>query len=206
MSAVQERYFYEPRAGHGLAHDPIASIVGPRPIAWISTKSPDGQTNLAPYSFFGIFNYRPPVVAFASDGVKDTLRNVQAQGSFVVNIVTDALAQAMNLSSSSAPGSEFALTGLDTAPSRRVDCPRVAASPVALECEVLQVLPLRDRRGEPAGSTLVLAEVVGVCIDAALVAGGRFDWGDTRTVVRGGGPADYYRIGRDNLLQMRRPA
>ena len=206
MSAVAERYVYEPRQGHGLAHDPIASIVGPRPIAWISTKSPDGRTNLAPYSFFGIFNYRPPIVGFASDGVKDTLRNALAQGEFVVNVVTEALAEAMNLTSSSTSYCEFALAGLDSAPAHRVDCPRVAASPVALECRVVDHLPLRDSHGETAGSVLVLAEVVAVSIDAPLVAGGRFSWGDVRTVVRAGGPGDYHRIGRDSLLQMRRPA
>ncbi len=206
MSAVAEHYFYEPRQGHGLAHDPIASIVGPRPIAWISTRSPDGRTNLAPYSFFGIFNYTPPIIGFASDGYKDTLRNALAQGEFVVNVVTEALAEAMNLTSGSSLESEFTMAGLESAPAQRVDCPRVLASPVALECRVVQHLPLRDSAGELAGSVLLLAEVVGVSIDAALVAGGRFSWGDVRTVVRGGGPADYHRIGRDNLLQMQRPA
>lgn len=67
---------YEPRKGHGLAHDPIASIVGPRPIGWISSRSEDGQLNLAPYSFFNLFNYKPPIVAFSSVGFKDTIRNV----------------------------------------------------------------------------------------------------------------------------------
>lgn len=203
---MAERYFYEPRKGHGLAHNPIASIVGPRPIGWISTRGADGSLNLAPYSFFGIFNYAPPIVAFASDGIKDTLRNAVDQGEFVVNVVTEELAQAMNLSSGTARTDEFARTGLQSVPSTLVHCPRVAASPVALECKVLQHFPLRDQHDAPAGSWMLLAEVVGVSIDPARVAGGVFEWGEVCTVVRGGGPDQYHRIGPETLLRMQRPA
>ena len=205
MSLVNARYFYAPRAGHGLAHNPIASIVGPRPIAWISTLAEDGELNLAPYSFFGIFNYTPPIVAFASDGIKDSLRNARQRGEFVVNTVTDELAEAMNLSSSTCVGSEFTLTGLDSAPSQYIATPRVARSPVSLECQVVDDFALRDRQGETVGSHILFAEVGGVSIDTALIVDGVFTWGDTRTVVRAGGPADYHRIGNDNLLRMWRP-
>jgi hypothetical protein len=71
---------YQPRVVHGLPHDPIASILGPRPIGWISSRDADGRLNLAPYSFFNIFNYRPPIVAFSSVGEKDSVRNCRAVG------------------------------------------------------------------------------------------------------------------------------
>ena len=198
-------HFYRPAEGHGLRHDPFNAIVGPRPIGWISSMSEDGSLNLAPYSFFGIFNYAPPIVAFASAGIKDTLRNAIRRGEFVVNVVTESLAQAMNLSSSSIVGSEFELTQLGSAPSTRIATPRVEASPVSLECQVLEDFPLRDRQHEPVGSHLLLAEVIGVSIDRSLIVEGVFSWGQTRTVVRAGGAADYHWIGADNLLRMRRP-
>mgnify|MGYP000361357876 CR=1 FL=1 len=64
---------YEPRSGHGLPHDPLTSLVAPRPIGWISTLSAQGTRNLAPYSFFNLFNYTPPILGFCSNGAKDTL-------------------------------------------------------------------------------------------------------------------------------------
>ena len=75
---------YEPRKGHGLPHDPFNAIVGPRPIGWISTCNAQGALNLAPYSFFNAFNYVPPIVGFASIGAKDTLRNIEETGEFIV--------------------------------------------------------------------------------------------------------------------------
>ena len=75
-------HFYEPRNGHGLKHDPFNSIVGPRSIGWISTRSSEGVLNLAPYSFFNGFNYVPPIVGFSSIGAKDSLRNIEATGEF----------------------------------------------------------------------------------------------------------------------------
>lgn len=76
-------HFYEPQNGHGLSHDPFNAIVGPRPIGWISSISAAGQVNLAPYSFFNAFNYRPPIVGFCSIGWKDSIRNVTETGEFV---------------------------------------------------------------------------------------------------------------------------
>ena len=86
---------YEPRLGHGLAHDPFNAIVGPRPIGWISTVSAEGVRNLAPYSFFNAFNYVPPLIGFSSIGYKDTVRNAQETGEFVWNLATQELAEAM---------------------------------------------------------------------------------------------------------------
>ncbi|KTT18953.1 flavin reductase family protein [Pseudacidovorax intermedius] len=202
---MDDRYFYEPRHGHGLAHNPIASIVGPRPIGWISTVGEDGRLNLAPYSFFGIFNYAPPIVAFASDGVKDSLANALRLGEFVVNTVTEELAEAMNVSSTSARKDEFVLAGLASAPSRLLRTPRVARSPVALECRVIEGKQLRDVHGDTVDSWLLMGEVVGVSVDSRLVASGTFDWTDIRRVLRAGGPSDYHWVGSENLMRMRRP-
>ncbi len=70
-------HFYRPSEGHGLPHDPFNSIVGPRPIGWISSLDADGGRNLAPYSFFNAFNYTPPIVGFSSIGHKDTVANLE---------------------------------------------------------------------------------------------------------------------------------
>jgi len=78
--AMDDRHYYEPSAGHGLAHDPFNAIVGPRPIGWVSTEGADGSINLAPYSFFNAFNYTPPIIGFSSVGEKDSLRNCRERG------------------------------------------------------------------------------------------------------------------------------
>ena len=120
----------------------LTSLVVPRPIAWVSTVSPDGIPNLAPHSYCNIVSSAPPIVHFTSTGEKDSLRNVRATGEFVVNVVTRELVDAMNLSSADFPPevSEFSWTGLEPAPSRRVRPPRVAAAKAALECRVESIL------------------------------------------------------------------
>ena len=185
--------FYEPlRGDHGLPHDPFKSCVVPRPIGWISTVDVDGRRNLAPYSFFSAVSWVPPMVAFASTGrstrdgsCKDTLANVEATGEFVVNMATAELAGAVNLSSSDlVPGAdEFKLAGVEAIPSRLVRAPRVAVSPIALECRLFQIVPL------PSGSThrpnaLAIGEVVGVHIADHLLVDGRIDIGRLRPVAR----------------------
>lgn len=69
-------YFYQPSQGHGLPHDPLNAIIGPRPIGWIASRDSDGRHNLAPYSFFNCFNYHPPIIGFASSGWKDSVQNI----------------------------------------------------------------------------------------------------------------------------------
>ena len=104
MTTFDDRFHsYEPRCGHGLAHDPFNAIVGPRPIGWISTRDARGVLNLAPYSFFNAFNYTPPIIGFASLGHKDTLRNIEATGEFAWNLVTRPLAEAMNATCAGVP-------------------------------------------------------------------------------------------------------
>jgi flavin reductase (DIM6/NTAB) family NADH-FMN oxidoreductase RutF len=200
-------HFYEPRQGHGLPHDPFNAIVGPRPIGWISSLSASGVRNLAPYSFFNAFNYVPPIVGFASIGAKDTLRNVQETGEFVWNLATRPLAEAMNASCAAVGPEvdEFALAGLTPTPSRLVAAPRVAESPVAFECKVTQIIQLQQASGETVPTWLVLGEVVGVHIAAASLKDGIYDTAAAGHILRGGGPADYFSIGPEQLFQMHRP-
>jgi flavin reductase (DIM6/NTAB) family NADH-FMN oxidoreductase RutF len=200
-------YFYEPAGGHGLPHDPFNAIVGPRPIGWIATRSAGGVLNLAPYSFFNAFNYTPPIIGFSSQGRKDTLRNIEATGEFVWNLATRPLAEAMNVSCAPAPPEvdEFALAGLTPSPSRIVDVPRVAESPVAFECRVSQLVELKTQAGAGTGNWMVFGEVVGVHIAQHLLRDGIYDTAGARPILRGGGPADYFEITREQLFQMRRP-
>jgi flavin reductase (DIM6/NTAB) family NADH-FMN oxidoreductase RutF len=200
-------HFYEPRQGHGLPHDPFNAIVGPRPIGWISSLSGAGVRNLAPYSFFNAFNYVPPIVGFASIGAKDTLRNVQETGEFVWNLATRPLAEAMNASCAAVGPEvdEFALAGLTPTPSRLVAAPRVAESPVAFECKVTQIIQLQQASGETVPTWLVLGEVVGVHIAAASLKDGVYDTAAAGHILRGGGPADYFSVGPEQLFQMHRP-
>src|SRR6188768_4010464 len=133
---------YVPREGHGLAHDPLTAIVAPRPIGWISTVNTAGIANLAPYSFFNLFSYRPPIIGFSSTGEKDSLANVRATGMFTWNLVSRDLAEAMNATSAEVEGDvdEFVLAGLERLPSVEITAPRVAGSPVQFECRVTEII------------------------------------------------------------------
>ena len=200
-------HFYEPSLGHGLPHDPFNAIVGPRPIGWVSTRSADGVNNLAPYSFFNAFNYTPPIVGFCSIGYKDSVGNAQATGEFVWNLVTRDLAEAMNQTCAAVPPEvdEFALAGLTPESSRIVGVPRVKESPVAFECRVSQVVQLTSAAGAAIESWLVLGEVVGVHIAQHLLKDGVYDTANAGHILRGGGPADYFSIGPEQLFRMFRP-
>lgn len=205
MSA--EIYFYEPAAGHGLAHDPFNAIIAPRPIGWIASQDAAGNRNLAPYSFFNAFNYTPPIIGFASVGYKDSVRNIEATREFVWNLATRPLAQAMNATSAmvAADVDEFALAGLTPVPSRVVRAPRVGESPVSFECRLTQILQLETLEGSRIPTWLVLGQVVGVHIAAELIRGGAYVTHAAQPIVRGGGPADYFEIGADQLFHMKRP-
>jgi flavin reductase (DIM6/NTAB) family NADH-FMN oxidoreductase RutF len=200
-------HFYEPRAGHCLPHDPFNAIVGPRPIGWISSRSRAGALNLAPYSFFNAFNYTPPIVGFASIGYKDTVRNVEETGEFCWNLATRALADRMNATCAAVPPDvdEFALAGLTPAASRLVDVPRVREAPVSFECRLTQLVQLQDADGQAVPSWLVLGEVVGVHIARAMLKDGVYDTASAGHILRGGGPADYFEVGPEQLFRMFRP-
>lgn len=201
-------HFYEPRDGHRLPHDPFNAIVGPRPIGWISSHSAGDALNLAPYSFFNAFNYTPPIVGFASIGYKDTLRNIEETGEFVWNLATRSLAEAMNQSCAAVPPevNEFELAGLTPAASRVISVPRVLESPVAFECRRTQIVQLQGADGAKVSTWLVLGEVVAVHIAQSLLKDGIYDTAAAGPILRGGGPADYFTVGPEQLFRMRRPA
>ncbi|HTD04876.1 flavin reductase family protein [Undibacterium sp.] len=204
---IEDKHFYEPSNGHRLAHDPFNAIVGPRPIGWIASHSASGVLNLAPYSFFNAFNYTPPIVGFASIGRKDSLNNIEQTGEFVWNLATRPLAEAMNLSSVSAPPEvdEFGFAGLTPIQGRIVKVARVAESPVAFECRCSQILQLTTAAGSSVETWLVLGEVVGVHIDHALLKDGNYDTAGAHPILRGGGPTDYFEVMAETLFHMRRP-
>ena len=134
----------------------LNSVVVPRPIAWVSTRSPEGVDNLAPHSFFTISSVVPPVVQFTSVGHKDSLRNAEATGEFVVCLCSEDMIEQVNLTGTDYPAdvSEFDAVGLTREPSRLVAPFRVAESPVALECRLVGT---KDFGG---GSVVVFGEVV----------------------------------------------
>ncbi|MCB0865004.1 MAG: flavin reductase family protein [Solirubrobacterales bacterium] len=142
-------------------------MVIPRPIAWVSTTSAEGVDNLAPHSFFTVSCIDPPIVQFTSVGRKDSLSNVEATGEFVVCMAPEPLFERINATGTdfSPDEDEFALVGLEREPSLRVKPPRVAASPVAIECRVRDTIPLGD-------STVVLGSVVHLAIDEVVITDG----------------------------------
>ncbi len=180
--------FYEPKAGHGLPHDPLKAIVAPRPIGWISTVDGQGRPNLAPYSFSNMIQTKPPMLVFGSDGFKHSARNAIETGEFVFNLVTRDLFEAMNASSADlAEGeNEFLHAGLAMAPSRLVKAPRVAAAAASLECRVVQSGRLHDVDGRDTHGVFVIGQVVGVHIADGALVDGRFDLVAAGTVARCG--------------------
>ncbi|MBK0090251.1 MULTISPECIES: flavin reductase family protein [Erwiniaceae] len=204
---MQQRYTYQPRSGHGLPHDPLNAIVGPRPIGWVSSLSASGQRNLAPYSFFNCFNYHPPIIGFASSGWKDSVRNISESKEFVWNLATRPLAEAMNESSASVPPEqdEFALAGLTPIAASHVNVSMVAESPVNFECRLTQLIRLQDVQGTELESWLVLGEVVAIHIDETLLEDGIYQTAKAQPILRAGGPSAYYGISEDLRFDLVRP-
>lgn len=200
-------YFYQPSQGHGLPHDPLNAIVGPRPIGWISSQDSAGNRNLAPYSFFNCFNYHPPIIGFSSTGWKDSVRNIVETKEFVWNLTTFELARAMNETSATLPHGEdeFSFAGLTPADSRMVKAPRVAESPVNFECRLSQCIQLTGADGTPVDTWLVLGEVVGIHIHEALLKDGIYQTAKANPVLRAGGPTAYYSISDALRFDLVRP-
>jgi flavin reductase (DIM6/NTAB) family NADH-FMN oxidoreductase RutF len=155
----------------------LAGGVVPRPIAWVSTTGLEGADNLAPYSFFNVVAVDPPVVMFAPvdddgspGGLKDTPRHVRDTGEFVVNVVTESVAEAMNETSATLPAgeSEFDRADVTRADSTVVAPPRVAESPVAFECSLREMVDV-------GGSTMVLGDVERVHLDDEVTTDGKLD-------------------------------
>ena len=204
---MTDYHFYEPAQGHGLKHNPFNSIVAPRPIGWVSTVSRNDGFNLAPYSFFNAFNYKPPIIGFSSVGDKDSVKNIRENPEFVWNLATRSLAQQMNTTSAMVERSidEAELAGLEMTPSKLVKPLRVASSPASFECRLSQILQLQSAAGEKMESWLVLGEVIGVWIDPAMIEDGVYITERAQPILRGGGPADYFMADGNTKFQMHRP-
>ncbi|MCG8907456.1 MULTISPECIES: flavin reductase family protein [Pseudomonas] len=151
----------------------LASTVTPRPIAWVSTLSADGQSNLAPFSFFQVISDSPPTLlvntSVREDGsVKDTLRNVRETGELVIHLVSAAQAEAMNATAAWLPHgvSEIDHAGIATVPSERVAPPRVAGAPVAFECRLAEIMPYP---AENPSSLLIFARVLLAHVDDSVM-------------------------------------
>jgi flavin reductase (DIM6/NTAB) family NADH-FMN oxidoreductase RutF len=156
--AERERYFL------------LTSVVVPRPIAWVSTLAADGTRNLAPYSYFNACSATPPIVHFTSTTSRDSIANVRATGEFVINIVSEDLAEAMRTSSAAlhSGADEFEVAGLEAAPSRTVSPPRVAAAKVALECRLRQLLEIGE-------GTMAFGDVLHVHVERSVWCDGHVD-------------------------------
>lgn len=161
----------------------LTSVVVPRPIAWVSTVAADGTRNLAPYSYFNACSATPPIVHFTSTTSRDSIANVRETGEFVINVVSEDLGPAMRTSSAALHDSEdeFAVAGLEVAPSRTVAPPRVARAKVALECRLREIVEMGE-------GTMAFGDVLHVHVDRSVWRGGRVDPTLLRPVGRLGAP------------------
>jgi len=195
----------DPSTYSGSVYHLVTSTVIPRPIGWASTVDKSGAHNLAPFSFFNAVSGDPPILMISvgrrEGRAKDNLSNITATGEFVLNIVSEAVAQQMNLTSGNyGPDvDEFALSGLTPLPSVKVKAPRVAEASVTMECVLTQTVPLP--RSE---YTVILGEVVYFHIDDAILdERGRVDPLKLSPVARLGGSSWYAALGR--IFEMKRP-
>jgi flavin reductase (DIM6/NTAB) family NADH-FMN oxidoreductase RutF len=196
---------YDPRSEpHNLAHDPTTSLVVPRPIGWITSVSPSGVVNLAPYSYFNLVASQPPFVMFSSNTRKHSQNYAQSGGEFVFNLATYDLRTEMNISGADYPDgvSEPELAKLAMVPSRIVKPPRVARSPIALECLYAQTVPLTSASGKKQKYEIVIGEVVTIHIDDAVIVNGMIDMSKLRAIARLGYRGDYTVV--DNIFEMPR--
>jgi len=163
---------YDPAALGPALYPLLNSVVVPRPIAWVSTRSVAGVDNLAPHSFFTVSSVVPPVVQFTSVGTKDSLRNATATGEFVVAMCTESLADKVNATGTDFPPStsEFDACGLTREASVKVAAMRVAESPVNLECRVVGTHAFP---ADGSGSVVVFGEVVWAVVDEDVIADDR---------------------------------
>jgi flavin reductase (DIM6/NTAB) family NADH-FMN oxidoreductase RutF len=184
----------------------LTATVTPRPIAWVTTLSESGVVNAAPFSFFNVMGHEPPTVTLGvlsgSGRLKDTAANILASGEFVINLVSEPNAQAMNVTCIDAPPEvdELALAGLTAEPSRFVAPPRILESPVSFECRVLTSLVTGPRQ------TIVIGRVVCAHVDDAFVRDAERCYIDTkalRLVARMHGSGVYARS--TDLFELDRP-
>ncbi len=202
--------FYRTDQHHGLPHDPFKSCIVPRPIGWLTTVDGQGRVNLAPFSFFNGIASDPPLViagvngAPAPTGMKDTLANCRETGEFVVSMATWDLRDAMNLTSAHVPADvdELTLAGLTAAPSELVKPPRVAESPVHMECRVHDILDMPCTLPN-SRNTMIIGQVVGIHIDDSALTDGLIDIARIKPIARLG-YMDYTVV--EKVFTMRRPS
>jgi len=158
--------------GPGGAYHFLNSVIGPRPIAWVSTVAPDGTFNVAPHSYTTVVSPSPPMVAFVSVGRKDTLRNAEASGEFVYNVGGAALVERINRSAADFPRSvsEFEWAGLTPVPSELVAPPRVGEAPVAMEATVVDIYQVKGTE-----NYMVVGQVRLIHLDPSITVDGRVD-------------------------------
>lgn len=174
----------------------ITGIVVPRPIAWVSTRSPEGVLNVAPFSAFTFVSNKPPMVGVnvgrKAGVMKDTGRNIQATGEYVVHIADASLVGPLHESSVEHPPevSEVELLGLQTLPSERIAVPRLAAPPVAMECRLHRAIAFGD-----TGSEFIVGEVLVFHLRDGLAVDGKIDSVKLDPLCRLGGP-HYATLGR----------
>ena len=189
----------------------LASLVTPRPIALVTTLGPGGVINVAPFSFFNVLGAEPPIVAFApgdrEDGTpKDTALNVRAGHEFVVNLVDEAIAEAMNRCAASLPygTSELNEAGLSTVPSSVIAPPRIAEAPVHLECRFIKSVEVPGWT-EADNYRVIFGEVIGIHIDdSVLTDEGLVDIRKMGVISRLG-YNDYARVDAESVFSMERP-
>ena len=148
----------------------LSSLVVPRPIAWVSTLSPNGVVNLAPYSFFNVMGHDPAVVALGilehpEKSLKDTVRNITEIGRFTVNLVTEELAPLMNQTATDLPyaQSEADMAAVALCPDATNGVPGIASSPVRLECQLIQIISTRTQQ------KIVLGEILSLYVQDELM-------------------------------------
>lgn len=178
---MPSRHLIDPATARNV-YPILGSLVAPRPIGWVSTRSAEGVDNLAPHSFYMLVSTSPPIVMISSMGEKDTIRNARATGEFVVAGTPSSHRFAVNETGVEFPAtvSEFDAVGLTREPSERVTPFRVAESPYALECRVVEIK-------EMGNGILLFGEVVLIAIDESVMRDGRVHAADLDLVARHGG-------------------
>jgi len=190
------------------SHHLMVDAVVPRPIAWVSTVGEDGVFNLAPFSAYCVVSIKPAMVGFCvaatRDGIeKDTFRNIKFAKEFVVNIVDETLAEAMNVTATPYPSDvdEFKEAGLTSVKADLVKVPMVAESPIKLECRLVQILEFGEA---PLTNSFIIGEVLRVHVRDELYADGEMQMSELKAVGRLGGGGDLYCRTRDSF-EMKRP-
>ena len=179
----------------------LTGVLVPRPIAWVTTRGPSGKINLAPFSAFTFVSAVPPMVGISSAWNKDTPKNIDAAGEFVVNIADVSMVEALHLSSVEHPRdvSEVEYLGLELAESAVVGTPRLAMVPAAMECRFVSSTPYGD-----LGQRFMVGEVVAFYVRDDLIKDGKIRTQDLNPLARTAGPT-YGSLGEEIVMEQLNP-